>query len=300
MTKTIAPTFTDLLLSESFELPPVTEPIQLNGAGLTIGQVVAVARHLAEVELLPEAKKAIIASNKTLRQKIANNDVIYGVNTGFGGSADKRSMNSLDLQQCLISDLTCGIVADGTVGDRLDGGLPLQDPLAATCMPESWVRASMLIRLNSLAAGASGVRVDLVRSLEQLLNSAISPRIPLRGSISASGDLSALAWIAAVMQGKPSATAMAGCRHSPCKRHVVTARVALREAGVEPITLEAKEGLAVVNGTAVSAAVASLAMYECANLAALAQVLTAMSVEALHGSDESFHPFIAQVRPAGR
>lgn len=291
-------TFTDLLLGDNLEVPASTQPISLNGNELTIGQVVAVARHLAQIGLSPQANLAIVASNDTLLKKIASNEIIYGLNTGFGGSADTRPTNLHDLQQCLISHLTCGIVADPIPEDGSRWALPLQDPLATTCMPESWVRASMLIRLNSLAGGASGVRVDIVKSLEELLNANITPRVPLRGSISASGDLSALAWVAATMQGKPSATVLADCRYSSChQRHVVTAQTALSEAGVAPITLEAKEGLAIVNGTAFSAAVASLAMYECANLAALAQVLTAMTVEALHGSDESFHPFIAQVRP---
>ncbi|KXJ93389.1 L-Aspartase-like protein [Microdochium bolleyi] len=164
-------------------------------------------------------------------------------------------------------------------------------------MPESWARASMLIRLNSLAGGASGIRPCLADNLVQLLNKDIVPRIPVRGSISASGDLSALAWIGALMQGKSSATAFAGPRDISGARRVTTADVALKEASIEPITLHAKEGLAVVNGTAVSAAVAALAAHESFNLAALSEVLTAMSVEALRGSDESFEPFIARIRP---
>ena len=175
--------------------------------------------------------------------------------------------------------------------------LPLNDPLAATCMPESWARASMIIRLNSLSGGASGIRVDIAESLVNLLNKDVVPRIPVRGSISASGDLSALAWIGAVMQGKSSATASAGPRDVDGARRVTRADVALEEAGIAPISLHAKEGLAIVNGTAVSAGVAALAAHESFNLAALSQVLTAMSVEALRGSDESFEPFIAQVRP---
>ena len=175
--------------------------------------------------------------------------------------------------------------------------LPLNDALAATCMPESWARASMLIRLNSLAGGASGIRVDIAESLMHLLNKDVVPRIPVRGSISASGDLSALAWIGALMQGKSSATAFAGPRDVDGARRVTRADVALKEADIAPISLHAKEGLAIVNGTAVSAGVTALAAHECLNLAALSQVLTAMSVEALRGSDESFEPFIARLRP---
>lgn len=155
----------------------------------------------------------------------------------------------------------------------------------------------MLIRLNSLAGGASGIRVNVAECLTSLLNADVVPRIPVRGSISASGDLSALAWIGALMQGKPSATAFTGPRDVDGARKVVRADHALVEAGIPPITFHAKEGLAIVNGTAVAAEVAALAAHESLHLAALSQVLTAMSVEALRGSDESFEPFLARVRP---
>jgi phenylalanine ammonia-lyase len=155
----------------------------------------------------------------------------------------------------------------------------------------------MLVRLNSLAGGVSGIRVDIAESLRSLLNKDVVPLIPVRGSISASGDLSSLAWICALMQGKTSAMAFSGPRDVEGARNVTRADVALAEADIAPITLHAKEGLAIVNGTAVSAGVAALAAHESLQLAALSQVLTAMSVEALRGSDESFEPFIARVRP---
>jgi phenylalanine ammonia-lyase len=252
------------------------------------------------VELTPGSIDAIESCSKVIPEKIAQGEIIYGVNTGFGGSADARSNDTDRVQQSLISHLTCGIVADGTQEqqrERALPSLPLNNPQAATCMPESWARASMLIRLNSLAGGASGIRVDIAESLMSLLNKDVVPRIPVRGSISASGDLSALAWIGAVMQGKTSATAFTGPRDLNGARRVTRADVALSEAGIAPIDLHAKEGLAIVNGTAVSAAVAALAAHESLHLAALSQVLTAMSVEALRGSDESFEPFIARIRP---
>lgn len=320
--------FTDLVLSQWHD--PATSnkaTLALDGGSLTIADVVAVSRDLEHVELTPDSIKAIQACSKIIPAEIAKGNVIYGVNTGFGGSADTRSDDVERVQQSLISHLTCGIVADGkqmsvpkvnghssqTNGDThpnkenglgrqhqrtaVRSSLPLNDALAATCMPESWARASMLIRLNSLAGGASGIRVDIADSLIELLNKDVVPRIPIRGSISASGDLSALAWIGALMQGKTSATAFAGPRHIDGARKVTRADIALSEADITPISLHAKEGLAIVNGTAVSAGVAALAAHESLNLAALSQVLTAMSVEALRGSDESFEPFIAQVRP---
>ncbi|KAL4875392.1 L-Aspartase-like protein [Aspergillus karnatakaensis] len=323
---TPARTFTELVLAQRRS----SSSVAVSGADLTIADVVAVSRHLAQVELTPESIDAIESCSKIIPKKIAQGEVIYGVNTGFGGSADARSNDVEKVQQSLISHLTCGIISDGqqqltptsnghshqsngaahasngngtTNGHHkqqnhsVRGSLPLNDPLAATCMPESWSRASMLIRLNSLAGGASGIRVDIAESLQQLLNKDVVPRIPVRGSISASGDLSALAWIGAVMQGKTSATAFSGPRDIEGGRRVTRADVALSQAGIEPITLHAKEGLAIVNGTAVSAGVAALAAHESLHLAALSQLLTAMSVEALRGSDESFEPFIARVRP---
>jgi phenylalanine ammonia-lyase len=288
--------FTDLVLSQWRDpSPSAKKTLAVDGGSLTIADVVAVSRDLVQVKLTTESIKAMDACSKIIPEKIAKGDIIYGVNTGFGGSADTRSNDVERVQQSLISHLTCGIVADGKQQGAVS--LPLNDALAATCMPESWARASMLIRLNSLAGGASGIRVAIAESLKALLNKDVVPRIPVRGSISASGDLSALAWIGALMQGKPSATAFAGPRDGHGARGVARADAALSAAGIEPIQLHAKEGLAIVNGTAVSAGVAALAAHECLQLAALSQVLTAMSVEALRGSDESFEPFIARVRP---
>ncbi|KAF7175188.1 hypothetical protein CNMCM7691_006592 [Aspergillus felis] len=367
---TPARTFTDLVLSQRCHPSSAKVTLPVSGRDLTIADVVAVSRHLAHVELTSGSIDAIEACSKIVPKKIAQGEVIYGVNTGFGGSADARSNDVERVQQSLISHLTCGIVADGKqelalnsnghsgqsnghssqshgyasqrngyssqtnghssqsnghssqsnghssqsngeahpLNGKLNGqqsqqrvsvrsSLPLNDPLAATCMPESWARASMLIRLNTLACGASGIRVEIAESLMNLLNKDVVPRIPVRGSISASGDLSALAWIGALMQGKTSATAFSGPRDVEGARKVTRADVALSEAGIAPISLHAKEGLAIVNGTAVSAGVAALAAHESLHLAALSQVLTAMSVEALRGSDESFEPFIARVRP---
>ncbi|RYP20583.1 hypothetical protein DL765_002740 [Monosporascus sp. GIB2] len=319
--------FTDLVLSQWRDPSSSAKAtLAVDGGSLTIADVVAVSRHLAHVELTSKSIDAIEACSKIIPEKIAKGNVIYGVNTGFGGSADTRSNDVERVQQSLISHLTCGIVADGKQEFALNSNghssqsngeahpgkgkpngqqqrasvrspLLLNDPLAATCMPESWARASMLIRLNSLAGGASGIRVDIADSLMHLLNKDVVPRIPVRGSISASGDLSALAWICALMQGKTSATAFSGPRDVEGARRVTRADVALSEAGIAPISLHAKEGLAIVNGTAVSAGVAALAAHESLHLAALSQVLTAMSVEARRGSDESFEPFIARVRP---
>lgn len=232
---------------------------------------------------------------------------ILGVNTGFGGSANTRTQGIEMLQRGLLRGLHYGVLVQPDSLARVDAStdtasrfartaLPLDDPIASTSMPESWVRASMLIRLNSLASGASGVKSSTIESLAQLLEKDIIPRIPLRGSISASGDLSPLSYLGGLMQGKPSITAWTGSR-STGNRRIQRADHALAESSIAPIKLGAKEGLAIVNGTSLSAGVAALAMQEAHCQAALSQVLTAMTVEALRGTDESFDPFFAQVRP---
>lgn len=119
--------------------------------------------------------------------------------------------------------------------------IPLDHPEATTCMPESWVRATMVIRLNSLLGGASGVQLDTVETLTGLMNSDIIPLMPLRGSISASGDLSPLSYIAGAMQGAPGLSVYAGSRGRG-ERRCVRADKALAEAGIKPIQLGPKEG----------------------------------------------------------
>lgn len=317
-------TFTDLVLRHWHSL--ATSQTTVDGHSLTIADVVLVARHLLPASLASEAAEIISRGSTVVRDKLSKGEVIYGTNTGFGGSADTRTVAHRDLQQSLFSHLMFGILVDdkSSVTDQCNGSaethsstqssgfiktngstsahrsskalLPLNEPVGATTMPESWARAAMVVRLNSLARGASGIRVGVVESLVNLLNHDIVPRIPVRGSISASGDLSPLSYIGAVMQGKRSATVFSGPRTGG-KRKVVRADAALADAGITTIDIQAKEGLAIVNGTAISAGIASLVLHECLFLAALSQVLTAMSIEALLGTDESFDPFIAQIRP---
>lgn len=229
-----------------------------------------------------------------------------GVNTGFGGSADSRTQQVEELQRTLIRELHYGIgasphskgdvtrKADGTSVRKLIPGTSSRDQL----LPEDWVRASMLVRLNSLVSGRSGVRGVrgvIAETLSQLLNHDVVPKIPLRGSISASGDLSPLSYVAGTIQGKSTIGVSYGSESGTYNE--MTAEKALSQAKILPVTLTAKEGLAVVNGTAVSAGVAALALWETHNLAVMSQLLTAMAVEALSGTDESFDLVFGRVRP---
>ena len=172
---------------------------------------------------------------------------------------------------------------------------PNEDQFAATSMPESWVRASTLIRSNSLSTGNSGVTLGLLQNIVKLINSDVIPLVPLRGSISASGDLSPLSYVAGLVQGNPYVKAWTGVYGQ--KRCLLPANEALNTINMSPRDLGPKEGLAVTNGTSVSAGIAALALHDAHHLAVLAQVLTAMTVEALTGTAESFDQFIADVRP---
>lgn len=171
-----------------------------------------------------------------------------------------------------------------------------------TEMPESWVRASMLVRCNTLVQGHSGVRFGIIEALAELLNRQCTPLVPLRGSISASGDLSPLSYIAGVLEGNPKLLLwMPVSTGVLCKDHerreLVSSDKLLPQIGMQPVSFGPKEGLGLINGTAVSAAVAALGLHETHHLAVLSQVLTAMAAEVMSGSPESFDPFIAQVRP---
>ena len=208
----------------------------------------------------------------------------------------------------LIRELHSGILPTsvGEAGIRRQGKLPNAEDQKQTLlgeslysnnyMPESWARASVAVRVNSLASGYSGVRSDILKSMIGLLKNDIVPLIPLRGSISASGDLMPLSYIGGALQGDPGVRVWARSAHDG-RRRVTTADVALKESSLAPIDLRPKEGLALINGTAVSTGVAALAMHDANCLAVTSQVLTAMSVEALCGAKESFDPIFAKLRP---
>lgn len=171
-----------------------------------------------------------------------------------------------------------------------------EDPITSTAIPEHWVRATLLVRSNSLAFGNSGVRPIVIDRLVGLLQKGIIPAIPLRGSISASGDLIPLSYIAAALQGSPDSQVWIEDKrgNSRCR---ISASEAISKFSLGSLSLRPKEGLAIVNGTAVSAGVGALALHDTHCLAVLSQVLTAMNVEAIRGSAESFDSFLAEVIP---
>ncbi|KIY73137.1 phenylalanine ammonia-lyase [Cylindrobasidium torrendii FP15055 ss-10] len=270
--------------------------IEVNGHNLSIAAVTAAARFNTPIELNHSAsiKDGVEKSRAVIAEKVDQGTSVYGVSTGFGGSADTRTDKPLQLQQALLQHQHVGVLPSSS--QSLDIR-PLMDPMAATSMPESWVRGAMLIRMNSLIRGHSGVRWELIEKLNDLLRANITPVVPLRSSISASGDLSSLSYVAGTLTGNPSIRVFDGPT-SFGARKMVSSVEALSAHNLTPVKLASKEGLGILNGTAFSASVASLALSEAVHLALLAQVCTALGTEALTGTNGSYAPFIhAVARP---
>jgi histidine ammonia-lyase len=209
------------------------------------------------------------ASRGVVERAAASHAVVYGVTTGFGKLAD-RVISPHQLEQ-----LQHNLILSHSVG--------VGEPL-----PTEVVRAMMLLRIASLARGYSGVRVETVQRLVDLLNRGISPVIPSRGSVGASGDLAPLAHLALVLLGEG---------HADVDGRRVSGAEALRHAGLEPLNLAAKEGLALINGTQMMCAIAALLVSDAGNLLDVADIAGAMSLEAIRGTDRAFDGRVHLVRP---
>ncbi|KAL4768068.1 L-Aspartase-like protein [Aspergillus nidulans var. acristatus] len=273
------------------ELEKINQDGQLvvDGNSLTIACVVAVSKYSCKPYLTDnrDTIETINRSVLTLEKLLVDGHPIYGVNTGFGGSADTRTNQVTALQKSLLQLLQSGIL---TSNDTSSSHCSHSKNPASQSMPSEWVKGTILVRANSVARGHSAVTIAAIASLLKLLQEDLTPVVPLRGTISASGDLMPLAYVVGAIEGSPGIMVRSDCR-------ILNAEEALKAIGAKAVTLGPKEGLGLVNGTAASAALASLALYESHQLALLAQINTALAVEALRGSCESFHPFIADARP---
>jgi len=241
----------------------------LNGRDLTVADVVAVARDGRMVALAPEAANRMLASRAVIEGLVAEGATIYGVTTGFGDLANVRieGHQVAELQRNLVRSHTAGV------------GEPL---------PDEVVRAMLLLRANALAVGLSGVRPELAALLLAMLNARIHPVVPSRGSVGASGDLAPLAHLALAVIGEGQVSLSGTTR---------PAADALRDAGLAPLELGAKEGLALLNGTQLMAALAALAVHDGQRLAASADVIGAMSLEAMEGTAAAFDEALVGARP---
>lgn len=245
--------------------------LTINNQLVGLGELRVAWREPVKVGLGDDARRRVAESNELIADVVAGGEQVYGVNTGFGQLAQVRISDDelAHLQENLVRSHSVG------VGEDLDDDI---------------VRLVMLMKVIALAEGFSGVRLELLEALCALINHNIYPRIPSQGSVGASGDLAPLAHMAGVLIGVGEAK-VGGT--------VVPAELALQEAGLEPITLAPKEGLALLNGTQVSTALALAAIFRTEQVLAAVLAAGAMSSDAIKGSDTPFDKRIQSVRGHG-
>ncbi len=243
--------------------------MELKGESISLSQLAAVAHNGEAVEISALAQPRILASRKVVEEIIARDAVVYGVTTGFGKLSDVRiprdALNELQLN--LVRSHACGI------------GEPLSEPE---------VRAMMLLRANVLTLGFSGIRLEIIQMLGEMLNRRVHPVVPAKGSVGASGDLAPLAHLALTIIGEGEAF-LDGERMESSE--------ALRRAKLRPTHLGAKEGLALLNGTQAMHAVGGLALLRAKRISRLADISGAMSLEALKGTPAAFDARLQDARP---
>jgi histidine ammonia-lyase len=241
----------------------------LTGNDLTLGQLYQIVYEGFEVTLAAEARERMEASRAVVERLGAGETAVYGVNTGFGALASVRIHRDQvsELQFNLVRSHACGV------------GAPLG---------EDETRAMLLLRANTLAKGFSGVRPVVVETLLEMLTRGVLPVIPSQGSVGASGDLAPLAHLALVAIGEGEAF---------YKGSKIAGEEAMRQAGITPLKLEAKEGLGLLNGTQGMLALISLALREAEMLIDTADVAAALSLDALRGTPAAFDERIQRIRP---
>ena len=243
--------------------------VSLDGNSLTVEEVVRVAREYEPVAVSENGWRQVEASRQVVERLLNSELPVYGISTGFGDlsriwiSPSEREK----LQRNLILSHAAG------VGDHLS---------------EDVVRAAILLRINSLVKGYSGIRPATVTMLLELLNRRVYPAVPCKGSVGASGDLSPLSHVALVLMGEGKAF---------WQGKLVTGKEALAAAGLEPVALAAKEGLALINGTQIMTAVGALVLFDAARLMKEADIAAGMSLEALRGTRTAYDERIAMIRP---
>ena len=242
--------------------------IEINGNDLTFQQLYAVALQREPVALAPGAAERMNASRAVVDKLVASGKTAYGINTGFGKLASVRisAEQVRQLQVNLVRSHACG------VGEALS---------------TAETRAMMLLRANALAKGLSGVRPGTVATLCAMLNAGVHPVIPSQGSVGASGDLAPLAHLAHVVIGEGTAEYQGSA---------LSGSAAMQRANIAPVTLEAKEGLSLLNGTQGMLALLSLALRQADNLADTADVAASLSLDALRGSPGAFDSRIMHAR----
>ena len=242
--------------------------IRIDGNSMNLRDFILVARNGAPVELKDDARTKIKSSRDLVDCFVEEERVVYGITTGFGKFSDVviSCEETVALQRNLIISHACGV------------GEPL---------PEEAVRGIMLLRANALSKGLSGIRLSVVETLIEMLNKGVHPIIPEKGSLGASGDLAPLAHMVLVMIGEGEAY-FKGARMS--------GQEAMKIAGIPTVTLVAKEGLALINGTQVMTSIGALAVYDAINLSKTADIAAALTIEALNGITDAMDPRVHQAR----
>jgi histidine ammonia-lyase len=246
----------------------MTTEIEISPGRLTLAELRQIAKAPVKITLTKNCKENIDGSVKTVSDVIKQGRVIYGINTGFGLLANTVIPNDEleHLQRSIVLSHAAGVGA---------------------FMKESTVRLMMVLKVNSLARGYSGIRLEVINALLHLVNAEVYPCIPQKGSVGASGDLAPLAHMSTVLLGEGEAM------HNG---RIVTGREGLQIAGLSPITLGPKEGLALLNGTQASTAFALEGLFAAEELFAAAMVSGSLSVEAARGSRRPFDPLVHEVR----
>ena len=241
----------------------------IDGESLTVEDVVAMSRGGAQVEIPQEVKEKVNRSRQVLEEFVRKRKVVYGVTTGFGalGSVIVPAEHIKELQSNLIRSHSAGV------------GKPLN---------RDATRALLLLRANTLAKGNSGIKLKTLETLVAMINKGVHPIIPEKGSVSASGDLAPLSHMTLVMMGEGEAE---------FEGETMSGEDALKRAGISPVRLDSKEGLALNNGTQMMTAIGVLAVHDAERLIKNAEIAASLSLEALSGISDAFDERIHLVRP---
>lgn len=243
--------------------------VVINGNCLTLNDIIDVARNGIQIELDDNAKIKVKKSRKIIEDIVEKDKVVYGVTTGFGKFSDV-SISQEDckkLQKNLIMSHACGY------GEKFNKEI---------------VRTIMLLRTNALAKGYSGIRLETLNTLIEMINRGVHPQIPEKGSLGASGDLAPLAHMVLPMLGEGEAE---------YKGEILSGKEAMEKAGISLAQLTAKEGLALINGTQVMTAVGALTLYDAINLVKISDIAAALSLEALRGITDAYDNRLHVIRP---
>lgn len=243
--------------------------VHIDGEKLTIEDVVKVTRKNWKVVIPEKVRKKVEKSREVLEKLVKENHVIYGVNTGFG------ALSNIVISPQEIKQLQLNLIRSHSTGI----GKPLDTEI---------VRALMLLRANTLAKGYSGIRFETLETLVNMLNKGVHPTIPAKGSVGASGDLAPLSHMILVLVGEGKAE---------YQGEIMSGKEAMEKAGIVPVKLEFKEGIALNNGTQLMTAIAALTVHDAENLIRTAEAAAALTLEVLLGVSDAFDERIHKVRP---